>query len=119
MYLFSGQTNGRPRRRFYASDFGGAVLDANELRRQSKDAGRRIADPDQAIRVSWTDRDGECHDATIEVEITLHPLYRVRWWLQCPRCGSRRVKLYVAEGGPECRCCLGLGYRRRKRDPVE
>jgi hypothetical protein len=119
LYLFPGQTNGRPRERFYAGDFGAAVLDANILRREAKDAGRSLADPDQAIQVGWTDSDGNPHDARIEIVTTLHPLYRVRWWLRCPRCGMPRIRLYVARRGPACRCCLGLGYQRRKNDRAE
>ncbi len=115
-YRFPGQSNGRPRERFYADDFGAAVLDANALRRQAKDAGERIGDPQQVIRVGWTDRDGWPQDAVVEVVATPHPLYGVRWWLRCPRCGTQRGKLYVPRSGPACRCCLGLGYRRQKRD---
>jgi hypothetical protein len=110
-YLFPGQTNGRPRERFYASDFGGAVLDANALRREAKDAGRDITVA-PSVRVTWTDREGKTHDVGLEIDAVPHPIYGWRWWLWCPRCWRWRGKLYVAKRGPACRCCLRLGYAR-------
>ena len=33
-----------------------------------------------------------------------------RWWLSCPRCGTRRRHLYLHDDGLACRKCAGVIY---------
>jgi len=37
-----------------------------------------------------------------------------RWWVRCPRCGKRRMHLYLADG-VSCRACLGVMYASQYR----
>lgn len=37
-----------------------------------------------------------------------------RWWWRCPRCGRRRMHLYLADGA-SCRSCLGIRYASQYR----
>ena len=39
VYLFPGQTDGRPRERFYVSDFVGATIDGNRVKQLARRAG--------------------------------------------------------------------------------
>ena len=111
VYLFPGQTNGRPRERFYVTDFSGAMLDANALRRAAIEAEKDISiAPHIYARLPNHNRNDA--EIEIEIEITPHAMYGYRWWFRCPRCYSRRGKLYVVNSGPACRHCLLLKYSR-------
>lgn len=112
--LDPSQLTGRPRERFYVSDMSRSEIDANALRRDAIAAGRSVACPND-LHVQWRDRDGDWWDATISIEVTLHRIYGGRWWLRCPRCGARRVKLYFNGRGPGCRGCMRLRYRAARR----
>ena len=109
MYQFPGQTNGRPRERFYVTDFAEAMLDANVLRRSAIEAGKDISIAPR-IYAQLSDQSRNDAEIEIEIEITSHAMYGYRWWFRCPRCYSRRGKLYFANAGPECRDCLELRY---------
>lgn len=106
VYYFP-QINGRPRDHHRVGDVPCRVmLDANELRRDAMRAGEDVSNS-RAIRVTF-DR-GE---QDVLIEVCPHPIYRARWFLRCPRCQSRRVKLIVSKSGPACRRCLDYRYRR-------
>jgi hypothetical protein len=106
------QSNGRPRERWRVSDYPASpVLDANELRRRShaeKQRENSVQPP--CLTVHYADRAGVMQLASIAIEAIPHPLYGQRWFLCCPRCGSRRVKLYITRTGPACRRCHRLTY---------
>lgn len=44
-----------------------------------------------------------------------------RWWIQCPKCNSRRETLFRAPGAPDyswqCRLCTGLVYASQRYGP--
>lgn len=102
------QRTGRPREYRRISDFPAwAILDANELRRQSPTVARV-----PSVLVGYADRAGVMQQTIITIEGRLHAIYRVRWWLRCPRCDSRRAKLYITRAGPACRKCHRITYAR-------
>jgi hypothetical protein len=41
-----------------------------------------------------------------------------RWWLVCPRCGRRGLRLYRLQGAPQCRRCAGLSYQSQRLRPL-
>lgn len=52
---------------------------------------------------------------TIRLVATSQRLGSVRWWLMCPGCSARSVRLYrtAASSVYRCRTCHGLHYRSR------
>lgn len=105
------QSTGRPRERWRVSDYPAhAELDANAIRQHCKETGKEQGPGCLAVR--FADRAGVMHLASIAIESLPHLLYGQRWFLRCPRCGSRRVKLYITRTGPACRRCHRLTYGR-------
>lgn len=105
------QCNGRPRERWRVSDYPArAVLDANAIRRHCRETATE--QQPGSLSVTFADRAGVMQLASIAIEAMPHPLYGQRWFLRCPRCGSRRVKLYITRTGPACRRCHHLTYQR-------
>jgi len=107
-FYYWPQHTGRPRERWYVSDYSGAIVDANRLRRNALVTCEALDRP-LALVVAT-----EAGEQSIRIEITQHPIYGWRWWLICPLCRLRRVKLYALRRGCACRLCQGIGYSRRR-----
>lgn len=110
-YLFTDQTNGRPRERQLISAFAHCTIDAHALRRDALDAGHPLARGGD-VHLTYLDAEGADCEATVAIVATPARFYGHRWWLICPACLSRRTKLYVARTGPACRACLHLRHSR-------
>jgi len=112
---WTGKETGRPRVRLHVDDYPDRLtLDANALRRQQVDRGEDISQ-DHQLTFCYLDRQGQRQgSAQIHIEATPHRLYGYRWWLRCPICGSRRVKLYTRSRRTACRRCLKMQYARRR-----
>lgn len=54
------------------------------------------------------------------LDASAQPKGGVRWWLLCPTCNRRRVKLHRPDAASEwrCRLCYDLGYLSRRLDQV-
>jgi len=113
------QSNGRPRERWRVSDYAAhAVLDASQLRRECLQSKKGDAIPCW-LSVRYADRTGVMQSAIVAIEAIPHTIYGRRWFLCCPRCGSRRVKLCITRTGPACWRCLRLTYTKNVKDPAE
>lgn len=102
---WSGQTTGRPRSRARASDFR-SVIDANAIRQRAKAAGIDLR------TVEWVTAATDPHDAPgawsqrVAVVVAADRVYGLRLTLVCPRCGTRRGRLFPSGCGMRCRACL-------------
>ncbi len=107
-----GGRSGRPRDRWHVSDYP-QRLDARSIRRELLAEG---GDPRKATCIEVTHGAGNNRrtDRARMVAIDC-PIYGVRLWLVCPRCGSRRVHLYHVNAGIACRSCLRIIYTDRRR----
>ncbi len=87
------RTTGRPRERWYVTDYPDRI-DARAL---------------HAIHVAPAGTPGEPGQ---RVALVVPPAARVGWrlWLVCPRCGSRRVHSYPINASVLCRSCAGIRY---------
>ena len=69
-------------------------------------------------------RGDETHIVKQEVDLFALPMRfgGYRWWLECPRCHSQRMALYLPAqaGGRDwrCRSCYKLKYEAQRRDPI-
>ena len=104
---------GRPRSRWYVTDFA-QRLDANELRRRAKAEGREVWTL-QSINVRSDPPPGEPDGQPLwcqRVALWITPDARYGWrlWLVCPQCKSRRTHLYPVRAGVRCRECARLAY---------
>lgn len=129
---FTGQTTGRPRTRWYVSDFPNRI-DANELRRRMIAEGM---DPSRAEAIEVRPADSPDTPAApdapawtgerIALAVDTDARYAWRLWLVCPKCQCNRTHLYpvrgkLPPGGTRivCRECAGIthGPKCGPRDP--
>jgi hypothetical protein len=54
--------------------------------------------------------DGASREVEVKVTATDNSGRGWRWWWCCPKCGHRRLYLYVDGAGLSCRRCLGMRY---------
>lgn len=103
----TNQTTGRPRERWYVSDYPSRI-DANELRKRAKADGTDLRTL-QAIDVCRADKPDDEGD---RIALAVLPDARYGWrvWLVCPRCQRRRIHLYPMRMGVRCWKCAGIVY---------
>jgi hypothetical protein len=110
-YAWAGEltdrTTGRPRERWYVTDYPNR-LDAAAIQRDAKRDGRNPLDV-RGLTVTRRDDEGERTD-TVEVVAMPDRFRRVKLWLVCPRCKCRRAHLYPVRAGVRCRKCAGIAY---------
>lgn len=101
---------GRPRERNHVEEYP-LRLDAVQVRRAAIERG---IDPREqpSLIVRLQGIRGELVDV-VPVEHVTDPIYGVRLWLLCPRCGARRRHLYPTRSGVRCRGCGRIRYGGR------
>jgi len=115
-YSWAGEltdrNTGRPRERWYVSDYPDRI-DANELRRRAKADGTDLRTlRGGAIDVRTADKpdDPGGGGERIALAVAADARYGWRVWLVCPSCKCRRARLYPTRAGVRCRGCAGIAY---------
>lgn len=105
----TGGKPGRPRRRWWVSDFpAGGVLDASTVRRDLLASGTDISGG--LVLAAVVKGDGWEVAASVTVAAIQRPPIGLYLVLICPRCGGRRMRLYGTRRGLVCRGCGRIRY---------
>lgn len=111
------RTTGRPRRRWYVSDYPNR-LDAADVRAELLRAGR--VNPTAFIDVSHKAPAGPvCSDRVRLLLEGDRSKQRLRVLLICPQCNAWRRHVYLTQSGVACRKCLRLRYCESLKAPIE
>jgi hypothetical protein len=106
----TGGKLGRPRRRWWVSDFpAGGVLDAGAIRRDMLASGTDISGG--LVLAAVVKGPGGELAASVTAAAIQRPPFGLYFVLICPRCGRRRMRLYGTRRGLVCSGCGRLRHR--------